>query len=103
MKERCLFVHRLLRVDHGAQWVIVDVHLSGAVLSNVRGIGADDGNGLSNIADAVLGQRPMLHRHLDTNREGFRQPGDVLPGYHGVDARHGEGAARADRDDAGMR
>jgi hypothetical protein len=68
----------------------------GRVLGEIAGIGHHHGHRLADVAHAVHGQRPHLHRRLDADHERFGPVADIKPREDGAHAWRGGGAAGVD-------
>ena len=99
-------------VDLRRQHLVVDDHGLGAVARLLLGLGDDDGDRVTDMANPLLGQRRM-GRHLHVRAVlGGDVPaadevadlvaGEVGAGQHGDDAGGGEGGGGVDRADGGV-
>ena len=102
-------LHRVARVAHRRQRLVVDLDRGGGVLREVAVVRDHHGDGLADVADFVAGERDLRARRLD-RRIGHQHRdlagGDarrhVVGGEHRVNARHRSGRRAVDAANAGV-
>ena len=103
MKERRGLIARGTRIDDRFARRVFDHHQFGGIFGDIAALGHDQRHRLANIAHALHGQRPLLHRRFHRGEKRLREFAHLFAGDDGPDAVVRERSPRVDRKDVGVR